>query len=294
MTKATKRAFIGLRSLLLGFESRCGHGRIEDKERSIFIDAKKLAEYLDVRRLEGLTDKWIYAVKLKLDAYLKYCDNRVSKRGTIEYLKFAQNKYSQATYRKHMLQIRRFLRYLELDYMENIKIISEPSYHTKRLEEDFINEAVSYFKENQQFKALILLGASTGLRPSELYRLKIEDIQIPNRSIEVKKSKTGIGRTVYFNATCREELQKYLKQFKSNKKTRYLFGEYLISRAFRDSPVRVKQLRKYFIQTWHRNSGSYPVGELLLGHSVKGNISLQHYLSFNEEEIKKEYDRVMN
>jgi integrase len=177
--------------------------------------------------------------------------------------------------------------------MEEIKIAPEPSYQTRRLESDFIYTAMAFFKENQQFKTLIMLGACTGMRPSEIYRLKVEDIHLENNSIVIRQSKTGIGRTVYFTPQCKREVVQYLKCFKNDKKTKHLFGEYKISRAFKGSPIRVKQLRKYFIQEWHRRRGSYPMGELLLGHSTKDNISLQHYLRFSEEEIRSEYDRIM-
>lgn len=292
--KIRKRLVTSPQALRISKLPHTGNSWVDAKEKGVYISNENLIEYMNVRSLESLTDKWIYSIRLKLEAYLDFSNNRVSRNKTIEYLKLLQARYSQATYRKHMLQIRRFLRYMNLDYMENIKIVPEPDYQTARLEENFIKVALEYFKEDRQFRAIIMLGAYTGMRPSELFRLEIDDIDLIQNRILIKKSKTGKQRYVFFNDEVKRVLKRYINAYKKDNSLKYLFGECRISRAFRNSPIRIKQLRKYFIQAWHRQKGSYPIGEILLGHSTRSNVSLKHYLRFSLDEIKEEYMRVFN
>ena len=51
-------------------------------------------------------------------------------------------------------------------------------------------------------------------------------------------------------------------------KLRYLFGGIHISRLFRDSDIKVKDLRKAFSQEWDRRNGSFAVKERLMGARI--------------------------
>jgi len=62
---------------------------------------------------------------------------------------------------------------------------------------------------------------------------------------------------------------------------------------FRESPVKPKDLRKYFSQTWDRNSGPTGIKKQLMGHSLKSDVDCQHYNGQNEEDLKRIYDKVM-
>ena len=53
-------------------------------------------------------------------------------------------------------------------------------------------------------------------------------------------------------------------------------------------------LRKWFFQEWNRRNGNYLIGELIGGHSIRGNVTLGHYTAFSLEEMQKEYNRVFN
>jgi integrase len=262
------------------------------KEKAVYKNNETINKYLDVRSLEGLSAAWMNLIRLYLQQYLSFCNNKITKNKTIEYLKIIQNRYNASTFRKHELQIRRFLRYCNLDYMEEVKIISEPEYIPIRITEERILEA--YNKVDLQYKALIKLGASTGLRPSELYRLKVEDINLLNRSITLKGAKDAKIRTVFFTPECRALLEEYIKAFERNKQLKYLFGEYKMRRGLMHKDIEVRHLRKFFIQQWHRKGGNPFIGEILMGHSTKQIVSLRHYISFNMEEMKKEYDRIIS
>lgn len=71
-----------------------------------------------------------------------------------------------------------------------------------------------------------------------------------------------------------------------------MFGQTHIQRLFRNAPISVKDLRKFFSQEWERLNGSYAVKEILMGHSLKRSVDLQHYTYLDADDLKKIYDRV--
>lgn len=63
---------------------------------------------------------------------------------------------------------------------------------------------------------------------------------------------------------------------------------------FKDSPIHVKDLRKYFSQEWDRRGGPTSTKKIVMGHSLKKDVDLMHYNYQSEEDLKKIYDRVMS
>jgi len=259
------------------------------------ISNRNIEEYIALRETEGIDKHWVYQIHLFLRQYLDYCNNEITKNKTLQYLNSIRSIYSQATYRKRMLQIRKFLRYEGLDWLDSVKIIAEPVYMPKRVANNDIEGCLRLFEGHEyelQIRALIMLGKNTGMRPTEMYRLKIEDINFENRSIEVKKTKSGVPRIVYFNDETKKTLLEYCRN--KPKRLKYLFNQYHCMRLFTNANIKIKDLRKYFLQEWNRRNGNYLIGELLTGHSIRRNISLSHYVAFSQDEIKEEYDSVMN
>ncbi|MCJ7570986.1 MAG: site-specific integrase [Candidatus Thermoplasmatota archaeon] len=166
-----------------------------------------------------------------------------------------------------------------------------------------IEATLEYFKNNtynKQIRAIVLLGASSGLRAEELYQLTLKDIDINSRTVYVRHNpknnqttKTKRSRVSFFNVEAQRALESFIKQFNKNKRLKSLFSASHISRLFRKAPIKVKDLRKFFSQEWTRRGGDYAVKEILMGHSTKGNIDLSHYLYLNEEELKKIYDKTI-
>ena len=73
-----------------------------------------------------------------------------------------------------------------------------------------------------------------------------------------------------------------------------LFSQSHISRLFKDAPVHVKDLRKFFSQEWDRRGGPTSIKKILMGHSLRGDVDLMHYNCQSEEDLKKIYDKVMD
>ena len=215
-----------------------------------------------------------------------------------------QEKYTTTSYRKRVYQIRKFLRFKNIDWADNIKPPSEPNYIPKRISKDDINSTLSNLKETKyyiQIKAIILLGSNSGLRAEELYQLNSKDIDLENRVVYInhnpqngQSTKTKISRVSFFNEETQVALNEYLTYFKSDVHLKSLFTQGHVSRLFKDAPIKVKDLRKYFSQEWDRRGGPTSIKKILMGHSLKGDVDLMHYNCQSDEDLKQIYDKVMN
>ena len=238
------------------------------------INTDKLDEFIGFRNIEGICEEWIYLTRYFLTNYLDELDWTIDKKKTIEYLNKTRRNYSTTYYRKIIYQIRKFLTYLDIKWAKDINPPSEPIYLPKRVTLEDINNTLSYFKDNQYFiqiKALILLGISSGMRAEEIYQLTIDDIDLDNRIIHInhdpqngQSTKTKISRVSFFNDEARIALNEYLTCYKSGMNLKVLFSQSHITRLFRDAPIQVKDLRKYFSQEWDRRGGPTSIKKILI------------------------------
>lgn len=67
---------------------------------------------------------------------------------------------------------------------------------------------------SQRDYILFLIGINTGLRVSDLLKLRTEDIR-GKQSLKIKESKTSKSRTIYFNDNVYNEIQSYIDTNKS-------------------------------------------------------------------------------
>ena len=82
---------------------------------------------------------------------------------------------------------------------------------------------------------------------------------------------------------------KYVKQIKAL----ILLGHSHLFPIFKQSSVKIKDLRKFFSQEWDRRGGPTSIKKILMGHSLKGDVDLMHYNCQSEEDLKKIYDKIM-
>ena len=177
-----------------------------------------------------------------------------------------------------------------------------PQYISQRRK---ITETLNYFKTNDNYlriKAVILLGCSSGLRAEEIYNLTMEDIDLNKRKITIRHdpksnhtTKTKKTRISFISEEAKIAIQDYLDYFKyGNNGLRTLFAKKTLERYFRNAPIRVKHLRKYFSQEWDRRGGPTSIKKILMGHSLRGDTYLMHYNAQSEEDLKQIYNKVMN
>jgi integrase/recombinase XerD len=278
----------------------------EARIKRCFIPVKHdiLQDYIELRKIEGLCNRWIITIRQYISDYMAYVNWRIDKKKTLQYLNIIREKQTTTSYRKIVYQIRKFLTYLNVEWAKDIKPPSEPLYIPKRITTESIKETLSYFKDNQYFlqiKSLILLGISSGMRAEELYQLNIEDIDMDNRIVHInhnpsngQSTKTKISRVSFFDKHTKKTLSEYLNYFIKDKNLKSLFSQSHITRLFRDAPIKVKDLRKFFSQEWDRRGGPTSIKKILMGHSLKGDVDLMHYNAQSEEDLKRIYDKVMN
>ena len=145
------------------------------------------------------------------------------------------------------------------------------------------------------------MGATSGIRAEELYQLNAEDINIENRLLRInhnpdngQTTKTKISRVTFFNNEAKLAIEEYLDFYHSNKKLTCLFNKNHISVIFRNAPIQVKDLRKYFSQEWDRRGGPTSIKKILMGHSIRRDVDLMHYNCQSEEDLKRIYVKVMS
>jgi integrase/recombinase XerD len=187
-----------------------------------------------------------------------------------------------------------------MDWANKLKAPPEPTYKPKRITIEDLHNTLDYFREHQyypQIKAIIYLGATTGLRAEELFQLTKDNINIKSRTIEVnhnpdngQTTKTGNSRIVIFNNEAKQAMVDYYNYFDNNERLLSLFGLKHIERQFRNAPIKVKDLRKFFSQEWDRKGGPTSIKKLLMGHSA--DVDLLHYNAQNEEDLRNIYNRV--
>lgn len=92
-----------------------------------------------------------------------------------------------------------------------------------------------------------MLGYTSGLRAEELYTLTTNDINLEKRIIYVRhdplnnhSTKNKKSRISFFNQVAQKALFEYI-----NTK---LFPIRIIQRKYKNAPIRVKDLQKYFSQ----------------------------------------------
>ena len=102
-----------------------------------------------------------------------------------------------------------------------------------------------------------------------------------------------MSRVSFFNEEAKQAIADYLSFYDKNSRLKCLFNQYHISRIFKDAPIQVKDLRKFFSQEWDRRGESTSIKKILMGHSLKGDVDLMRYNCQSEEDLKKIYDEVM-
>ena len=280
--------------------SRSPKGEPALKAHKIRVEKKDLDKYLSIREIEGLSDVWLYDIRYFLTNYLDSIGWVIDEEQSLNYFKRIKSQYSTTSYRKQLYQIRKFLTFLGVEWTKEIKPPVEPYNIPKRVTIEDIKATILYFEKYKpslrvKVRALILLGATSGMRAHELYQLKADDIDMEKRVVYINHNpkngqsvKTGRSRITFFNMEARKELMKYLSLNGTDK----LFPERQIQKLFENAPIRVKDLRKFFSQEWDRRGGSTAIKKILMGHSLKGDVDLMHYNAQSEDDLKRIYDIV--
>ncbi len=279
-------------------------GNALQQEKTPHINASDFDKYFLLREIEGICRDWHQFSKRCINKYLEFVSWKIDEDKTLLYCKKIKDTSSVTYYRKQVYQIRRFLEFLKIEWASSIKLPSEPEHLPKHVSSDTIDKILDDFKDHKymkQIKAIVLLGCCSGMRAEELYQLSPNDIDLENRIVHInhnplhkQTTKTQRSRISFFNVDAQKALSEYLDFFYNGNGIEVLFGHNHLFPFFRDSPVKIKDFRKYFSQEWDRRGGPTSIKKILMGHSLKGDVDLMHYNCQSEEDLKKIYDRVMN
>jgi integrase/recombinase XerD len=288
---------------LLRFELKSITPEAGKNRASTPVSEEQVLEFLALRKIQGICDKWLHQTSDIIRKYLSNTDYVIDKPKTLEYIQNLKDNYSLATYRKRTYAIRKFLYYLKIEWADNIQPPPEQIYKPIYVPKQLIENALEYFRNSPYYlqeRAIILLGMDSGMRAEELYQLTLNDIDMDNRTIHIihnprigKTTKTKASRISFFTPNTRRALQEYIEYYNNGSGLKELFGQSHLMRMFRPSPIRVKLLRKYFSQEWDRRGGQTSIKKILMGHSLKGDVDLSNYNAQSPEDLKRIYDKVM-
>jgi integrase/recombinase XerD len=267
------------------------------------IRADQIDEYMALRKLNGICDRWFYQTEDIITKYLEFVGHKIDLKKTLKYIQDLKDNLSLSTYRKRTYAIRKFLKFLNVEWANQLHPPPEQKYIPIHVPQEQIIKALEYFKDSPyylQVRALIHLGKDSGARAEELYQLTLEDIDLDNRSIHIihnpkigKTTKNKVSRISFFTPETKKVLEEYIAFYNNGFQLRDLFGQSHLTRLFRPSPIKIKLLRKFFSQQWTRRDGNSSVKAILMGHSVGNNVDLQHYNYQSPGDLKRIYDRVM-
>ena len=284
-----------------GFKSLPPHGlrfSKDDFERFIY----KL-------KFSGLSDKEVKKAETRLTRFIEHCSYHPTYDDIIIYINELKQEFEPETVRKHVLLIKQFLKFIGAgDIADQIKLPKVPKRRKKVIKPDHIkallaevNEKIDKEYLRLRLRSAILLSATSGLRAEELYRLRLNDIDIENRTIYVRAeiAKDYEDRVTFFNLEAQEALLEYLNtkpnldRLFSEKSIQYLFSKL-------NTKLRMKDMRKFFSQQSDRLGMPTAIKKILMGHVVGyeefviprgSDIDLSHYDFQDEEELKKIYDK---
>jgi integrase/recombinase XerD len=263
-----------------------------------------LDTYILRRKISGISKDWLAHIRYVLENYLESMEWQIDETKTLHYLEQLKDKYSISSYRKWVLQIRKFLIENNINWADKIKIPKEPIGLPKRVTLNDIHNTLSFFENHPnklQMQTLVMLGATSGMRAEEIYQLTCKDFDFDNNLVKIQYDPDN-GRTVknararisFYNDEAKRLLLNYLDYFNNGCDLTFLFGQSHIQRAFNNAPIRVKDLRKFFSQHWDRKGGPTSIKKILLGHSLKGDLDRKHYNYQSQDDLKRIYDRIMN
>lgn len=216
---------------------------------------------------------------------------------------------SNRTLNKYVSTIKQTLKYsckitLEFDKMPEIKKIIET------IPESIITRIFDYYKGHQtniilqRNYVLFRILNETGLRLNEILHLKINDFDLKDLSIHVKKTKTNRERYVFYSNQTATLIKHYITKAKL---THYLFIDFITGAPLKEYSVEsiAQRLRKQldiaqsisphkwrhtFATRFVEQNGNMEVLRIIMGHTSLR--TTQKYLHINKETLRKEYFRI--
>ncbi len=256
----------------------------------------------DIEDFNNFTNKGINIILEDISSYLSHLYNDI--------------KLSKSSISRKLSSLRSFYNYLVKEEIVNYNYFNDVSNPKRGLvlpkfikEKDMSNIMEVCSGDNpilERDRLILELLYSTGIRVSELINIKLTDINFYNNEIKIL-GKGNKERIVIFNNTCRETLNKFIKDGRKKlykNDTGYLFigrnNGHISSKYVRDiiNKVKVKAgvegkitphvFRHTFATDMLNNGADLVSVKDLLGHESLNTTSI--YTHVTNEQIKKIYE----
>lgn len=279
-------------------------------------------EFLEIEKKYSKETTENYKIDLYL--FLSYCKNyNLNKFSNIayddlrKYLVYLSNekKYSNKSISRHISSLHSLYNYLiDEEVIENnpMNLINSPKkelrlpvYLTSNELEDIINTPDKTKKVGKRDALVLEMFYSTGIRLSELVKIKISDIDFINKKIKIL-GKGSKERYVLYGDRCKEYLEDYInntRRYYLKEANDYLFLnqhgkvlttsgiEYLVKKILKQSGTNLKLtphvLRHTFATHMLNEGADLMTVKELLGHSDLSTTGI--YTHVSNEHLRKTY-----
>jgi integrase/recombinase XerD len=221
-----------------------------------------------------------------------------------EYLSIEKG-YSKSTIYLYIRALQSFLLYLGLENLGHLKAPKRPQKVPNYLMNDEVTAIITNCRSLKE-RLIIKLLVYTGIRVSELCSIRVQDIDINNKTLKIRNGKGDKDRLVVFSDKVVSDLRLYLMEIKDNKgRTDFLFPT---SKSKRVSPVTIERVvrnivkrsgipkkvtphtfRHTFATSLLRNGADLRIIQLLLGHSSIS--TTQIYTHVDDRALKMGYEK---
>ena len=278
----------------------------QNKPTKIKITEKHISNILNSMRVANKTKDHIRKVERILREFAEAVNYECDFEDVVVFLEAHKNK-AHSYYRKYVIYVRKLLKEAGADFVDKIQLPKMPKRRREVVKRDDVKRLIERIRSldfklhkqrlmQQRVIAGLLIMATSGLRPEELYSLTLDEIDVENRTIRLEIGKTASGKTIkdyeervtFFSEEAKQELLKLLDMWNDGKplfnvRSFYSMWEYYL----KDEKLKPKHMRKFFSQQSDRLGMPTAVKKILMGHSLRGDVDLSHYDFQDEEELKK-------
>lgn len=210
---------------------------------------KLIFNYLNYLKITALSNQYYLYEKKELSDFLVFSinnniidSNEIDKELILKYYSYLKNKLipnGNKTCNKKVASLRRACAYNELDVPGFVKLkkLKEEEKHFLFLTDEQLKKLLLYIKklrtncpQNLNEKLVLLILLDTGVRASELLDIRVSNVNIKDRSIKLKHTKSHRERYVFFSEYTKRILKLYLEMI--NKDQEFLFFNFRDNNKF--------------------------------------------------------------
>ena len=280
-------------------------------------------DFITYSNSKNLSEKTIEYYKINYDQFKSFIDdNSQSQDVTVEVLnqelveayrlKLLNQGLATATINSYLRAIRSFLYYtMKFNYIEKFKVNLIRA--EDKIKETYTNQELSILLQKpnieecsfSEYRNWVIINwvLSTGNRSRTLRNIKIEDLDLQNGYVKLRKVKNRKQQIIPISKQMVMIITEYL-QFRKGEDDHYLFctqygeklsGEGLKSAIYRYNSRRglsktsIHLLRHTFAKLWIKNGGDIFRLQKILGH--KNMEMVREYVNMFSEDLKEDFEK---